>query len=323
MRLEENRKNLLNSFTLIDFLFIGYMLLLSLIILFFHNGVDKWLGYIGIHFILILVIILLIYFANRTESKILKFLRWWYPVLLFTFNYKEINAFTHILVNEWKDVSILNFEKIIFGGHPTLWLERFATPMLTEVMKLDYFSYYLMMPVGAAVLYFSGKKKAYIRYISTICFAFYISYIGFIVYPVRGPRYTLYDKYTKDYSVNIKEFYGPFVEDDVASKNTMALKGYAITNLQDYIMRYGSLHGGCMPSSHIAVAFVCMIMMWFYKRKMFYVYLPLVSVLCIAVVYNRYHYISDVFAGILVAVMAVVVTPYLQTWWEKLSKKTY
>lgn len=314
-KMEDGRIKLnswIEKFTLIDFLFIGYVVILSFLILFFHEGVSKWPLYIAVHIAVIFLIVLLVPVFSASKSKLLKFLRWWYPVVLLTFNYKEINAFTHIIVSRWKDAAILKFERLIFGCHPTLWMEQFVSPVLTEIMKFDYFTYYLMIPVGAGFLYFSGKKKQYVRYLSTVCLAFYISYIGFILYPVRGPRYALYDKYTKDYSVKVRDYYGPYVHKDVADKDTKALKGYLFTSLQDFIMRYGSLHGGCMPSSHIAVAFVCMMMMWIYKRKIFYFYLPLVTLLSISVVYNRYHYITDVIAGIGVALVSLWFTPFCE-----------
>ncbi|MBA7687331.1 hypothetical protein ES703_95792 [subsurface metagenome] len=288
-------------------------------LLFFHTGVDYWYVYIMIHIMIIALIIILIPVFNDSDNKIIQKLRWWYPVLLFIFNYKEINSFTHILVTNWKDSEIMRFEKFIFGTHPTLWLEKYVSPLLTEFLKFDYFSYYLMIPVGAGILYFSNRRKEYVRYLSTVCLAFYISYLGFILYPVRGPRYTLHDMYKKNYTINVSEYYGPFVEEDVAGKNTKALRGYFFTNLQDNIMRYGSLHGGCMPSAHIAVAFVCMMIMFLYKRKVFYVYLPFVAVLCVAVVYNRYHYVSDVVAGLLVGVVSLYLTPIFMGWWDKFN----
>lgn len=321
MKSEAGKNHWVDNFTLIEFLFIGYMILLSLLVLFFHEGVSNWGVYIAIHIVLIFFIVFFVPVFSRSRIKLLKFLRWWYPILLFTFNYKEINAFMHVLVSQWKDTGILRFEKNIFGIHPTLWLERFISPVLTEIMKFNYFTYYLMIPVGAGFLYFSGKRKHYVRYLATVCLAFYISYIGFILYPVRGPRYTLYDEYTKDYNVNIRDYYGPFVEKDVGDKDTKALKGYLFTSIQDYIMRYGSLHGGCMPSSHIAVAFVCMMMMWKYKKKIFYFYILLVTLLCLSVVYNRYHYISDVAAGLIVGLLSLWLAPYLDAMRERFAKK--
>ncbi|MGM0567842.1 MAG: phosphatase PAP2 family protein [Elusimicrobiota bacterium] len=306
----------LKHYTLIDILFMGYLLVLSLLILFFNEGVEGWYNYILIHLGAIFFLLFFVPVLNNSSNRFLNFLRWWYPILLFTFLYKEINAFTRIIVHNWQDFKVMQFEEQLLGVNLTLWLEEFISPFLTELMKFSYFSYYLMIPVGAAFLYFSGKRKHYIRFLSTICLAFFISYIGFILFPVRGPRYTLYDKYTKDYEVNIGEFYGSLVEPDVAGMQTFALKGGVFTSMQDYIMRYGSLHGGCMPSSHVAVAFVCMMMMWLYRRKVFYVYLPLVILLSVSVVYNRYHYVSDVIAGLAVGLLAFYLTPLLQRRWE-------
>jgi membrane-associated phospholipid phosphatase len=162
-----------------------------------------------------------------------------------------------------------------------------------------------MIPVAGAALYFFRKRKHFLRFLTAVSIAFYLSYISFIIFPVRGPRYEFYDKYTKDYTVNIGRHYGPHVDSGLKGKETRALKGYFVTRLQDYIMKYGSMHGGCMPSSHISVAFVSMVMMAFYVRKLFYIYLPSVALLCVSVVYNRYHYLSDVPAGIIVGIIAI------------------
>ncbi|MGM0442161.1 MAG: phosphatase PAP2 family protein [Elusimicrobiota bacterium] len=306
-----------SGFTLIDLLFIGYMAALGVLLIFFHRGVEYWPVYIAAHALIIVLIVAGVPYLDKSENKIAQFLRWWYPIFMFTFNYKEIGRFTNILVPGWMDGAIMSFEKSLFGVHPTLWMENFVNPLLTEVMKFNYFTYYIMIPLGAAALYFYGKRKNYVRYLATVCVAFYLSYIGFIIYPVRGPRYELYDQYTLDYEVNIKEFYGIDEEENIAGKDTMALKGYFFTPLQDSIMRYGSLYGGCMPSSHIAVALVCTIFMGLYFRKLFYFYLPTIILLCISVVYNRYHYITDVVAGLGVGVLAFWLTSY----GEKLFKR--
>ncbi len=307
-----------SDYTLIDILFIGYMTAFILLVVLLGRGVENWYLYTAANLAIVLSIIFFIPSARASGNPVLRFISWWYPVLLFTYNYKTIDPFTQVIVAGWMDHQVMAFEKSIFGVEClTLWADGFVSPVLTEVMKFFYFTYYLIIPASAAFLYFRGKRRNYIRFLSTVCLAFYISYLGFILYPVRGPRYELYDRYENDYAVNIREFYGPGVADDVADKESMALKGYFFTGFQDRIMRRFSLHGGCMPSSHVAVAFVCLMLMWLYRRKVFYWYLPTVSILSVSVVYNRYHYISDVFAGIAVGLFALWLTPRLQRGWER------
>ncbi len=302
------KKNRLN---IVDIIFITYLTLIGAVLLFFNSGVKYPYLYSALHFIIIFMVIKFAPILERSKNKFLNFLRWWYPIILFTFNYREVDRFTSILTNRWYDRFIFNFEYNILGIHPSLGLERFITPALTELMKFNYFTYYFMVPVAAAALYFFRKRKHYIRFLAAVCIAFYLSYLTFIIFPVRGPRYEFYRKYAKEYTVKIGEYYGPHVAEELQDKETKALRGYLFTGLQDYIMRYGSMYGGCMPSSHIAVAFVSMVMMGFYVRKLFYFYLPSVALLSVSVVYNRYHYLLDSVAGILTGLLAIYLADIL------------
>ena len=125
-----------------------------------------------------------------------------------------------------------------------------------------------------------------------------ISYIGFILFPVRGPRYEFAHLYQ-----------GP-------------LTGYIITTIQNFVMKLGSTYGGCMPSSHVAAACVSLIMLLRYARKLiFFIILPVVFFLCISTVYCRYHYTSDVVAGLLVCLIALYLRPLINEYIHKTVHK--
>jgi len=55
-----------------------------------------------------------------------------------------------------------------------------------------------------------------------------------------------------------------------------------------------------MPSSHVAVALVVLVYARRHHRLLYYLLSPLVASLLISTVYGRFHYISDVVAGLLV-----------------------
>jgi membrane-associated phospholipid phosphatase len=65
------------------------------------------------------------------------------------------------------------------------------------------------------------------------------------------------------------------------------------------------LHGGCMPSSHVAVATVVFVFAYKYTRRLFYFLGPLILSLFVGTVWGRFHYLSDVIAGILVAFLSL------------------
>lgn len=58
-----------------------------------------------------------------------------------------------LLVGDWQDRHVLAFEGWLFPEPPTVWLGRFASPLVTEVVQIGYFSYYFMLIVVGGVLY--------------------------------------------------------------------------------------------------------------------------------------------------------------------------
>jgi len=181
----------------------------------------------------------------------------------------------------WVDPAINKFEKEIFGVYPTVWLQGIVNPVITEYFKFAYFSYYLIFPLPAILFYMKGERDEFDEFILALFSAYYFSFIGFILFPVEGPRYAL----SKLYSID--------------------LNGYFFASLQDFINRLGALHGGCMPSSHVAASLVSLIAVRRYKRGLYYFLLPIVMSLFFSTVYNRDHYFSDVVAGILVGCLGL------------------
>lgn len=67
-------------------------------------------------------------------------------------------------------------------------------------------------------------------------------------------------------------------------------------------MRGGAARGACMPSSHVAVAWVSLFSIGkLWSRKSFWIILPFTVAMTLSVVYNRYHYVSDAIAGMIIA----------------------
>ena len=63
--------------------------------------------------------------------------------------------------------------------------------------------------------------------------------------------------------------------------------------------------GAAIPSSHVAIALCTVSFSFCYLRRIRYPHLLVAVLLCLATVYCRYHYLVDVLAGILTAVVLV------------------
>lgn len=260
--------NLTDKFT------IGYLIVVLLIILFFCSQIPSFISLSFLHVFAIGSIILLInFFNNYPNNKILKFFRFWYPPVLYAFLYEETGNLNHIICKENLDVFFQNMEYSLFKSQPSVWLsEKFSYIWLKEFLHFFYFSYYLLIPVLGLILYFKDLKK-FRHFIFVTSFTFYFCYLIYIFLPVVGPL--IWELPVTD--------------------------GVIFVPLMNFIYAYAEKPGAAFPSSHVAVALIVVFFSYKYNRKLFYFFMTDVIFLAIATVYGRYHYVIDVFAGIITA----------------------
>jgi membrane-associated phospholipid phosphatase len=277
-----NQKSKIHFYT-IDRATIIYLAILSFLIILFSNNQPHWPYYILYNILFVVIILLIVRYLSDEKDLWKRFFRHWYPMVLFTFLYEEIRHLVHIIFPGWFDTWINQVELKLFGEYPTVWLQKLVSVPLNEYMMLSYFSYYFLMPVMGAALYFKNKIKEFDQFLLVCAVAFYISYLGFIFMPVEGPRYAISDLHNVE------------------------LVGIIFTPLAQYVIKIAGLHGGCMPSSHVAVALVVMIYALRHTKVLAWIFTPLIISLFIGTVYGRFHYFLDVVAGILVGLLALLV----------------
>jgi membrane-associated phospholipid phosphatase len=181
----------------------------------------------------------------------------------------------------------------LFGGHhPTVLLERFIHPLLTAVLQFAYISYYPMAIVLGGVLFLKKNETAFDEAIFGIILCFYLSYLGYLLVPAVGPRFTLAHLQTRDLAA------GPLV-----------------TAIQETLNSLENTKTDAFPSGHTAVA----LMTLYYARKfrervLTTLLLPAVAGLILSTVYLRYHYVIDVLAGIALTMLTVYLAPPLYAW---------
>jgi membrane-associated phospholipid phosphatase len=151
------------------------------------------------------------------------------------------------------------------------------------------FYYFLLIILGLG-LFFKKKIEELDNLTFTSAVAFYISFLGFILFPVEGPKHALMDLHN------------------------LELGGAFFTPLTQGLIEVAGIHGGAMPSSHVAVALVVLIYARRHVRFLYYILsLPILS-LFVSTVYGRFHYVSDVVAGLLVGWVSILLC-------DKMSKR--
>jgi hypothetical protein len=197
-----------------------------------------------------------------------------------------------ILHGRWLDGVVLGFEERLFGVQPTLWLESFTRPWLTEWMMFAYVVYIALYPLVCLVIYRAHGERALEECLLALGLANVACDLGFILFPVAGPAAFMGTAYT------------------------VPLDGWMFTAVGEFIRTRLHYVGGSLPSPHAAAATVMWAMSWRYSRRLAWALVPVILTLYVATFYCRYHYLTDAVAGIATAVAALAVTPRLMRWWQ-------
>ena len=217
----------------------------------------------------------------------LQHLHAFFPVVVILLVFDSL-SFVHDLNPHDQDELLIRIDLFLFGVHPTVRLERIASPLLTDLMILAYCSYYVLPLVFVGVLYGKGKKREFDEAAFSIVLTFYLSYIGYMLIPALGPRFAL------------------------APLHNEGLKGLI---LADPIMRALDFLEGvkrdAFPSGHSAVVLVVLAYAYRYEKGLYWLFLPIVLALLFSTVYMRYHYVVDVLAGMLLAALCLALSPRL------------
>ncbi len=289
------------SWELVDLLFLGYLgiliVLLSrlLFILPQHRLVLSQL--IVLHLALAAIVMVVRWLPVFWNHALARFLRWWYPALLFTFCFESIGKIIHLLNPVLLDPYLHNADRFVFGRETVTFLQQYAGPWLTELMYFCYTSYYFFIPAVGLSLYrrqwgWSGQVPglAFREFMLAVSLTFLFCYLHFLVTPAGGPVFW------PDYPGGV-----------------LKLHGGPITTFEQWLFEHGTIIGGAFPSSHVAVAVVATGYAIRFQVAPF-VFVPLCIGLAISTVYNGYHYGIDVLYGIVVALVMIGVAPRLFAW---------
>ena len=178
----------------------------------------------------------------------------------------------------------------IFGAHPTVWMERLISPALTAALQFAYISYYFIPLSLGIVLIARGRFGEFEEVLFGILLCFYLSYLGYLLFPAIGPRFTLSHLQTGDLQVS------PFIQ-----------------TIQEALNNLEKNKTDAFPSGHTAVS----LMSLYYavkmgEKKLVTVLIPTVAALLISTVYLRYHYVIDVIAGAALTGLTMALAPGLR-----------
>ena len=266
-------------FRLMDINCLFYLGSTGSLLIFFHKSIPFWPSLTAGHAVAcggILEIIRLN--SQHPESRSLNVLRTFYPVPVFLFAWLELGWLVPMLFGSyWFTEILVQWDKLLFGVHPTVWVQRFYHNVwLNELMNFFYVGYYTFFVVIPLFLYASGQKREARAVLSIATFVYFSNFFLFFIFPACSP---------------------PFVP-VIRELHTIPQTGFAFVNIHHFVQSNGGIPGGCFPSSHVAGAFAWVLCAFRYKRKLGWVLMPIAAGVFFATVYNGVHHAVDPIIGV-------------------------
>ncbi|MGE5402506.1 MAG: phosphatase PAP2 family protein [Ignavibacteriales bacterium] len=304
-------KNLLLKLNVTDLIVILFYIFLSFLNIIFYSRVTEWQFLIFVNILVISFVLLLAELDRPGNLKLWNQLHYWYlaPLILLTF--KELYVMIKpIRVNDY-DYLLIGADRFLFGTDPTRELLKIANPVLTEILQIAYGTFYVLPIILGIDLVMKKRLTALDFSLFSVVYGFFLSYLGYFLLPAIGPRFTLHDFSSID-----KELPGLFL--------TKFLR--EIVNMGESIPTgtpnpAAIVQRDVFPSGHTQMTLITMYLSVKLKAKSRYFLLPTGTLLIIATVYLRYHYVIDLLGGALFMAATMWSGKLIYNYWQRFKGK--
>jgi membrane-associated phospholipid phosphatase len=285
----------LNYSDIYTLLMLNFLAIINLIFIFkiqhsFINVISSLLFSTGILFI--------IYKNEKSQNKLLIFLRYTYYLLAILFIYSQFQFIIKAFRPIDYDNILIQWDLSLLGKNAGDIFLKYSNPVLTEYLQIAYSSFYFLpLIVGWGI--YKHKKMELDTFIRNIMFAYFFSYFLYLIMPAIGPRFTIYD-----FTHINQDLPGLLISDFL--RWAINLGGGITTKTFNPIYL---VNRDCMPSGHTMITLVNLYFAYKYKVKSRNVVLILGMSVIIATIYLRYHYFVDILFGVVFAIISILIEP--------------
>jgi PAP2 superfamily len=195
----------------------------------------------------------------------------------------------------WQDDRVLAFEQTVLGFQPLVALQRLYTPALNEWMFFVYVFYVVIYPALGAIIFFKRGEAANEDYLFRLGLVNLVCAAGFLLFPVASPMYW----------------------PKVRALLTEPMTAGGFGSIAEFIRTAVHQPGGSIPSPHCAVATVMWLSAYKYARRSFFWLAPIILSLYVSTVYGRFHYLTDMGAGIAVGTAVFLAVSVRRRAWDR------
>ncbi|OGU73048.1 MAG: hypothetical protein A2V93_07245 [Ignavibacteria bacterium RBG_16_34_14] len=300
-------KSFLKNLKAFDLVVVVFFILLIIINIIYRDKVDQWLIFVFMNVGIILFAFLIAFLENKSDARIWRVMHYWYIAPLIMITFKELYFMIKPLRPVDYDALFIQIDRWMFGTDPTHFFYQYSHPLITEILQIVYGSFYLL-PILLGL--FLLRKKRYLATdyaVFSVVYGFYLSYIGYFALPGVGPRFTLHNFET----IN-EELPGLFLTNPLREfVNIGESIPEGTQNPAEVVQR------DVFPSGHTMLTLIVMYLSVRLRSRSKYFFVLVGSLLIIATVYLRYHYVIDLIGGLVLMIFSVWSGKYLFNWWRR------
>jgi membrane-associated phospholipid phosphatase len=200
-------------------------------------------------------------------------LRDWVPPLALIYVYSALGPMLSQRLFPDRDTTMAELDQFLFFGHnPTKLCEAIISPPLSEWLGACYTFYLPLFPIVLGALFMVRDRAPFREGAFALSLVLAVGYIGYSMVPVVGPVFTQ----TFDRSLDL--YFTGFIKEQLMDRTRVPRD--------------------CFPSLHTGAS---MTLLWAARHipKLAWALAPFVLSIPFACVYLRYHYVTDVLAGLL------------------------
>lgn len=227
----------------------------------------------------------------------LAMLSWWYP---------DTYMLNRVLPN--LDHHFAQLEQTVFGCQPALlFSQKLTWPVWSELMYMDYSSYFLLLVV-VTLYYFFQRYQELQRVVFVIIGSFFAFYVIFVLLPVTGPQYYYLAAGLDNIAAGVFPNVGDYF---LTHDEMMTMPGYSDGWFYQFMLHAhatGERPTAAFPSSHVGITIVLLLLALRTKSRWLSWFVGIMLLLmCLSTVYIRAHYAIDVIAGLVVGIVFYIV----------------
>jgi membrane-associated phospholipid phosphatase len=273
-----------------------FLLGLILLVLAFQGRLADWplllARYLGL-----LALQVAIVAARR--SRLPAFLTAFFPIVPVLGIYDSLDFIPELNPTD-RDGVLIQIDRGLLGGDPSLWLERLSTPWLTELLQLAYLVYYVLPLALLGLLYRrrpripddphrpGGQEQAFALCMVALLLSHYLAFIGYMAVPALGPRFALAPLYRT-------ELVGLLTAEPI----------------RDLLNTLEGVKRDVFPSGHTSAALISLHYAFRFTPRLARSALPAALLMILSTLYLRYHYGTDILAGALLAPLCILLASRL------------